>query len=538
MLAWKDALVFAVLKKSFPQGLKPHSFFRAHGTSEAVPFQNADFSWDFCWEKLHMRRRMLQLCVPAILLAGVVARAQDFAANWQGTFHAGDENRRIVLQIAKGDKGDWKATSCSIDFMRDEVKVDSLDVHGASVQFKVNGGKGAFAGTISADGRSISGEWTWFEQTAPLELRRATKETAWATPFFYQYHMKNVTYLRPSPQEAKIPFSPRLAVDYMEQGAAAWTGEWKCVACHTNGSYMVVRPLMTEQLGPPQKELRAFFVSTLQEELATDPADMRPELDSTHAVYVAAGLAIWDAHVTHRLSPETTEALSMMFKLQRADGDWTISDDNNPPLESNRFQLATVAARAVGNAPGWLAQQRGTALEAKINLLESYLRAERKVQGDYDRTDLLWAATELPGLLDAKRMQELVAMIWAHQRADGGWSIRTFAQPEEWGKGNRAAKLRAEPELADPPSDGHMTGLAIIALREAGVPASDARIERGIAWLEKNQRSSGRWWTRSLNRDGWQFISYSGTAYPLLALSLCDALPASAMANGMAAGSR
>jgi squalene-hopene/tetraprenyl-beta-curcumene cyclase len=71
-----------------------------------------------------------------------------------------------------------------------------------------------------------------------------------------------------------------------------------------------------------------------------------------------------------------------------------------------------------------------------------------------------------------------------------------------------------------------MTGLAIIALREAGVASSDPRIQRGVSWLLTNQRSSGRWWTRSLNRDNWQFISYSGTVYPLLALDLCDALPA------------
>jgi squalene-hopene/tetraprenyl-beta-curcumene cyclase len=128
--------------------------------------------------------------------------------------------------------------------------------------------------------------------------------------------------------------------------------------------------------------------------------------------------------------------------------------------------------------------------------------------------------------LEAKKKQELVEMIFRHQKPDGGWSIRTFALPEEWGKGNRAEKLRAELELTDPPSDGHMTGLAIIALRKAGVAESDARIQRGVAWLLTNQRASGRWWTRSLNRDGWQFITYSGTVYPLLALSMCDALPA------------
>jgi squalene-hopene/tetraprenyl-beta-curcumene cyclase len=291
---------------------------------------------------------------------------------------------------------------------------------------------------------------------------------------------------------------------------------------------MVVRPLLTQQLGVPQKDLREFFVKTLQEELATDPADMRPELDSTQAVYVAAGLAIWDANVTHHLSPETVEALDTMFKLQRKDGDWTISDDNNPPLESSRYQLATVAARAVGNAPGWLAQQHGKPVEAKVNLLVNYLRSDHKMQADYDRTDLLWAATEFPGLLDASQMAALVDMIFSHQKPDGGWSIRSFAAPEDWGKGNRAPRLRAEPDLADPPSDGHMTGLAIIALRKAGVPSSDSRIRRGVNWILANQRASGRWWTRSLNTDNWQFISYSSTVYPLLALGLCNALPSTA----------
>ena len=470
-----------------------------------------------------MRNCIHVFCAIA-LLAAATASAQDLAGTWQGTLPAGADQHRIALQIVKNAHGEWEIPACYVEFLHDDIQVDSLALRGANLKFTVNGGKGVFEGTVSADGATIAGTWAFDHRALPLELRRATKETAWHVPFQYQYHYKDVTYLRPSPEEARIAFTPRLALDYMEQGAVAWTGERQCVACHTNGSYMVVRPMMTSQLGPPNKALRDFFVTTLQGELATDPADQRPELDSTQAVYVAAGLAIWDAHVTHRLSPETAEALAMMFKLQRADGDWTISDDNNPPLESNRYQLATVAARAIGNAPGWLAQQRGTPLQAKIDLLENYLRAEAKLQGDYDRVDLLWAAAELPGLIDAKREQELVEMISRRQMPDGGWSIRTFAQPEEWGKGNRAAKLRAEPELNNPASDGHMTGLAIIALRKAGVPAGDPRIQRGVNWLLTNQRSSGRWWTRSLNRDGWQFITYSGTVYPLLALAMCDAL--------------
>jgi squalene-hopene/tetraprenyl-beta-curcumene cyclase len=415
-----------------------------------------------------------------------------------------------------------------VGFLHNGARVDSVAVNGCALKLTINSGAVVYEGRLSSDGASLVGTWTYNGYSVPLELHRATAETLWQVPFPYQYHHKDVTYLRPSAAEPAIAFTPKLALDYMEKGAEAWTSEWKCVACHTNGSYMVVRPLLTPQFGQPQKAMREFFVTSLQEKLASDPSDLRPERDSTQEVYVAAGLAIWDAHVSHRLSPETSRALDLMFKLQRADGDWTISDDNNPPLESSRFQLATVAARAVGNAPGWLARQRGTPVGAKIKLLEDYLRSNHQMQGDYDRTDLLWAATELPGLLDASRMQQLVEMIFLHQKSDGGWSIRDFARPEDWGKGNRAEKLRAEVEFSAPPSDGHMTGLAIIALRKAGIPASDPRIRRGITWLLANQRSSGRWWTRSLNRDGWQFITYSGTVYPLLALAMCNALPPSA----------
>jgi len=471
-----------------------------------------------------MRVRTFSLITAAMLMVAPLA-AQDIAATWQGTFNLDSDARRMVLQIAKNSQGGWEIPEFHVEFVHDDLHVDSVALNGLNLKFSVAGSKGEYIGKVSSDGASIQGTWTFDHHAMPLELRRTTKDAAWQGPFQYQYHLKTVTYGRPSPAETKIPFDPQLAVDYMEQGALAWTSDWKCVACHTNGSYMVVRPLLTPQLGQPQKQLRDFFVATLREEQATDPVDLRPELDSTGAVYVAAGLAIWDANVTHQLSPETAEALDMMFRLQRADGTWTISDDNNPPLESKGFQLATVAARAVGNAPGWLEQQRGKPIEAKIQLLEKLLRSESNLQGDYDRTDLLWAATELPGLLSDERKAELIQMIMKHQRLDGGWSIRTFAKPEEWGKGNRAEKLRAELELADPASDGHMTGLAIIAMRKAGVPANDPRIQRGVLWLLANQRSSGRWYTRSLNRDGWQFITYSGTAYPLLALALCDALP-------------
>ena len=228
--------------------------------------------------------------------------------------------------------------------------------------------------------------------------------------------------------------------------------------------------------------------------------------------------------MTGRLSPETDRALRLMFALQREHGSWG-TQDCWPPYESDAYHLATVAALAAGTAPGWLKklnEENDQALLAYVAQLKSYLRSEPP--HDYGRTLLLWASARMPDLLDEAQQQKLIETLLQHQRADGGWSIRTMAAPEAWGRGNRAEKLRAEADFAAPASDGHMTGLAIIVLREAGLPADDPQIERGLAWLTSNQRESGRWWTRSLNTDGAHFITYSGTAFPLLALQMCGAL--------------
>jgi squalene-hopene/tetraprenyl-beta-curcumene cyclase len=81
------------------------------------------------------------------------------------------------------------------------------------------------------------------------------------------------------------------------------------------------------------------------------------------------------------------------------------------------------------------------------------------------------------------------------------------------------------PDAADPGSDPYMTALAIVLLRESGVPAADARLQRGVAWLKAEQRASGRWWMHSLYRGNYHFTTYIATAKALQALALCGAMP-------------
>ena len=357
--------------------------------------------------------------------------------------------------------------------------------------------------------------WGWSPQPLPA-----------AEP--HQYAFESIAVPAATADEPRRKsVSTTLAIDHLEQGSVAWSGQRRCISCHTNGSYMLARPALTAALGTPPASTLNFFREQLQSLTAEAHETLRKSTKPAQVIYLAAGLAEWDRHVTGTLSPDTDKALRLMFAIQEDSGSWGTLDCW-PPYESDAYHEATVAALAAATAPGWLSEVEAGSdddLKARIAQLRTYLH-ETPPPHDYGRVLLLQASTRFPGLVDTAGTTEIAAMIERHQRDDGGWSIRTFAAPESWGRGNRADKLRAEPDFETPASDGHMTGLAILALREAGVPADNEGIKLGIAWLQANQRASGRWWTRSLNTDTWHFITYSGTTLPLLALQSCGALPA------------
>ena len=335
----------------------------------------------------------------------------------------------------------------------------------------------------------------------------------------HQYHFGEIAI---PPASGDEPVAEDLSIEralaYLEGGAKAWVNNRGCVSCHTTGWYGILRPQLAGSLGRPDAAFRAFLEERLQDRLAKDPGELQEGVDPAEVVHLAASLASWDAYVDQKLSPETEQALQLMFRLQRDDGAWH-SPDTWPPFESDAFQVATVAAMGVGLAPGWLEQSASPELQGQVASLREYLRRVPPPH-DYARVALLWAEQHLPGVISADRKQDIVGMILDRQRPDGGWSIRSFAQPEEWGRGNRAERLRAEADFGDPASDGHQTGLAVVVLSSAGVPPTHPAIQRGVEWLRRNQRESGRWWTKSLNTETWHFITYTGTLYPVMALAV------------------
>lgn len=336
----------------------------------------------------------------------------------------------------------------------------------------------------------------------------------------HQYHHDNIQISPANPEEPFLEsWSIDAALSHLDQGAKAWTESKQCISCHTNGSYMLFRPALSSIAGPPDLTLQRFFHDELETLEKQGIPSLLKGIQPTQLAYLAAGLASWDRHLTGSCTPETDRALRLMFKAQSNDGSFG-NDDCWPPLESSSYHAATVAATAVASAPDWLSRMSSDAeLGEPIEKLENYLKNTPPPHA-YAQI-LLWSAAYYwPDLQKEGSKKSLMALVQALQQEDGGWALRSFAAPEEWGNGGRAQRLQDESEFDKSKSDGHMTGLICMILRQYGFSSSNPVLSRGLKWLKSHQRVSGRWWTRSLNTDRFHFITYSGTCYALMALAL------------------
>jgi squalene cyclase len=115
--------------------------------------------------------------------------------------------------------------------------------------------------------------------------------------------------------------------------------------------------------------------------------------------------------------------------------------------------------------------------------------------------------------------------VLAAQKPDGGWS-----------------------DLPSMESTAYATGKSLVALRTAGMPATDPAYKRGVAWLLAHQDVDGSWYvqTRAMafqpdfdpgfphGHD--QFISQAGTNWAAMALTM--SLPEKKTATRSATGNR
>lgn len=317
---------------------------------------------------------------------------------------------------------------------------------------------------------------------------------------------------RPAPSRAD---EPRAATASLERGAAyldavatEWTQSRQCGSCHTNAPYLMARPWLGLKTSAEEQKIRTFFEERVRHWDRGQKGD-RPRWPA-EVVVTAAALAGHDARTSGKLHSLTRQALDRMWQVQRKDGGWTWLKCNWPPMEHDDDYGAVLAAVAVSLAPDGYAQS--DAARAGLEKLRGYLRANPP-PSLHHKAWLLWASVRLEGMMSAAEQAQTVKELLARQRPDGGWNLTSLG---DW-KG-----YDGRVNDTDAPSDGYGTGLAVFVLRQAGLKADHAAIQRGADWLRKNQRVSGRWFTRSLNHDRAHYVTNLGTAFALLALKVCE----------------
>ncbi len=380
---------------------------------------------------------------------------------------------------------------------------------------------------------SVSADQTDSKAKADTQAKRKVGAVrATAKPKF-QYKSEGIEVPAASADEPKVekfgPDTIRAAAKYLDYGSLSWVREKSCVACHSTGVYLAERSALSNLLGPPQVEVRDQFVITM-------PADVgKPEIRngskyygaSIQAVWRALGLASWDKFVTGKLSEPTDKALRQMLDCMADEGFIMTIAQVEIPYITTDFELTAQAARAMATAPGWLSSLKDEQALKRIDTMKAYLREHRPIN-DFERAIKLQLASYMPELVSKPERDEAIAMLRKHQKADGGWSTRNMSDLMKWHvkmDPKVVDMIRSEPDAADPSSDPFMTAFAIVLLREAGVPADDPQIRKGIDWLKANQRVVGRWWMKSLYRDTVHYSTYISTAVALRALALCGEIP-------------
>lgn len=130
-----------------------------------------------------MKKSILSVIALAALSVSVfqAQNVQKIVGTWQGALKSPNGQLRIVIKVSLDDDK-LKAVLYSIDQRSPAIPASTVSWDGSVVKITIAALNGTFEGKVSADGNSIGGTWSQGGPPGPLDLARATPETAWAIP--------------------------------------------------------------------------------------------------------------------------------------------------------------------------------------------------------------------------------------------------------------------------------------------------------------------------------------------------------------------
>jgi uncharacterized protein (TIGR03435 family) len=107
--------------------------------------------------------------------------AQDLTGTWQGTLKTPAAALRIVFKFTRAADGQLTGQLFSIDQSSPAIPMNGITVQGSQIRWAVPAVNASYEGTFATGGNGINGTFTQ-GGPLPLDLVRATAETAWAIP--------------------------------------------------------------------------------------------------------------------------------------------------------------------------------------------------------------------------------------------------------------------------------------------------------------------------------------------------------------------
>jgi hypothetical protein len=282
-------------------------------------------------------------------------------------------------------------------------------------------------------------------------------------------------------------WNPRLAADYLDGREKEWFA-WKgaqspggvCVSCHTNVTYLIVRPALRRSLGEAEPtSYETGLRDALRNRIPLEqvfPAAFSKEPRHSQSLGVEA------IHAALLLGDEA--ALERMWSLQVKEGkekgawNWFHLDLDPWETPESTFYGAALAALAVKQAP---AEHQARHRE-QIAALTDYLKREQADQPLHNRLMLLWT---MPEAVQDKKA--LLDEVWKKQGADGGWSVEALGP---WKRPLRSSG-----------SDAYATGFASYVLL-IDHNRRDKRLDNALNWLKSHQNQEhGYWASTSMNKE-------------------------------------
>ncbi len=286
-------------------------------------------------------------------------------------------------------------------------------------------------------------------------------------------------------------------IPLMQKSAPLIPQKRGCTSCHNNLQVAQVlaharkRGFAVDEAAASKEmeELRKARVKALDQELT---GVLIPEIASFQL------FAMKDLGVP--ASADTDAAVHLLAFRQSPNGRWKV-DDHRPPQEYTSITYTAISAKALRDyaPPGRAAEMRDRVARARTWLTAA--AAEHLEEKAMRLLGLKWTGA------GQSEIAKAAAALVSDQHANGAWA-----------------------QLSTTEDDAYATGLALYALRESGIKATDAIYKKGVQYLLNTQRPDGSWYVRSrvfplqayfesgfpYGHDQW--ISAAGTAWALQAI--------------------